>query len=140
MRIYLDDVRKTGDRSKDPESFTHRTYIASETIALLETGKVTHVSLDHDLDGDGELPSEECGTGYDVARWIEEAAYNNLIPRLSWEVHSMNPSGASKMRAALTNADRFWTFYEQAENPSEYVSQLKLANEIVAEIIAEEKE
>lgn len=108
MIVYLDDVRMTGQRSRNPRIFTHRTYTAPETIALLRTGQVTHVSLDHDLDGDGTLPEAECGTGYDVACWIEEAAATGAIPRLTWEIHSMNPSGASRMRAALESADRYW--------------------------------
>lgn len=44
--VNLDDERST------PEGW-HRVYWPEEAIALLETGNVTHISLDHDL-GDDE--------------------------------------------------------------------------------------
>ena len=60
MKVYLDDERQT------PEGW-HRVYWPEEAIALLKQGKVTEISLDHDLGDD------EHGTGYDVVLWIEEA-------------------------------------------------------------------
>jgi hypothetical protein len=75
---------------------------APEAITLLATGLVSAISLDHDL---GPV---EAGTGYDVARWIEEAAHDGRIPRLEWTLHTDNPVGRDRMRAALINADRFW--------------------------------
>lgn len=109
MNIYLDDLRVTGDRStKRYDFFTHRTYTAQETIDLLKTNMVDHVSLDHDLDCDGVFSESITGTGYDVACFIEQGAYSGTLKRLTWEVHSMNPSGAARMKAALENADRFW--------------------------------
>ena len=44
-----------------------RVYWPDEAIALLESGAVEELSLDHDLGDD------ERGTGYDVVLWIEEA-------------------------------------------------------------------
>jgi len=75
---------------------------APEAIALLASGMVSAISLDHDL---GPV---EAGTGYDVACWIEEAAHDDRIPRLDWTLHTDNPVGRERMRAALINADRFW--------------------------------
>ena len=60
MRVFLDDERTT------PEGWI-RVYWPSEAIALLQTGEVEELSLDHDLGDD------ERGTGYDVVLWIEEA-------------------------------------------------------------------
>ncbi len=60
MKVYLDDERPTPDGwrlARWPE----------DVIALLKTGDVTHISLDHDLGGDDR------GTGYDVLLWIEQA-------------------------------------------------------------------
>lgn len=102
MRIYLDDLRVT------PEGFDVRTYTYAETIEALQTGLVTHISLDHDLDCEGELELAHTGTGYDVACWIEAHAADGTLPRLTWYVHSMNPSGAQRIRQAMMSADRFW--------------------------------
>lgn len=74
-----------------------------EAIRLLETGKITEISLDHDL-GD----ERENGTGYFVAKWIEVAAHNAWIPRLKWTVHTANPAGGRNIEHALLSADRSW--------------------------------
>jgi hypothetical protein len=106
MRLYVDDVRRTGDRTSAPHEYWERTYGYADTIARLEAGGITHISLDHDLDGDGEL-SEEL-TGYDIATWIEASAHAGTLAPMTWEVHSMNPSGASRIRAAMSSATRIW--------------------------------
>lgn len=66
MRVYLDDERPT------PEGWT-RAYTAQEAINFLETGIVTHLSLDHDLG------PEEAGTGYDVCKWVEENVFEKAF-------------------------------------------------------------
>jgi hypothetical protein len=76
---------------------------ANEAIGILKAGKASHVSLDHDLG----LP--EAGTGYDVAKWIEEQAYLGELPRLGWRIHTQNPIGKSNMEQALKNADKYWS-------------------------------
>lgn len=106
MRLYLDDVRAT------PASFDIRAYTAPEAISILKGGHVTFISLDHDLDGDGEGSIGETGTGYDVALWIEENAASGAFKRIGWAVHSMNPSGAAKIRQAMTSAERYWLMNE----------------------------
>ena len=89
MKVYLDDERVT------PEGWT-RTYWPEDTIALLKTGTVTHISLDHDLGND------EHGTGYDVVLWIEEAVMTQgFIPPLEMRVHSANSSARQKMEAGI---------------------------------------
>lgn len=68
MKVYLDDERA-------PPDGWLRVLWPSEAIELLKTGKVTDLSLDHDLGDD------ERGTGYDVVLWIEEqAALHGFVP------------------------------------------------------------
>lgn len=107
--LYVDDVRQTGARtSLGVEAPWERTFAYGDTIARLQAGGITHISLDHDLDGDGELDENFTRTGYDIATWIEAQAAAGTLPRMTWEVHSMNPSGASRIRAAMESADRYW--------------------------------
>jgi len=97
IRLWLDDLRLM----KPEYNFHAKT--AQEAIEVLKSGKVTHISFDHDLG------PEEAGTGYDVAKWIEEAAYNNEIQPLEWQIHSANPIGAKNIEKAMMSAERFWS-------------------------------
>lgn len=56
LMVFLDDIRET------PEGWT-RVYWPEEAIALLETGEVDIISLDHDL-------GEDERNGYDVLLWM----------------------------------------------------------------------
>lgn len=67
---------------------------------MLEKGIIHFVSFDHDL-GIGK-------TGYDIAKWIEQKAYEGKIKKLKWEIHSANPVGEKNIRMAMENADRYW--------------------------------
>jgi len=99
MRVFLDDCRPT-----PPElNITNSVMTAQEAIALLNTGLVTFISLDHDL-GDEAI----VGSGYQVAKHIEEQAYYGGIPPLKWAVHSANAVGRKNMEAALKSAERYW--------------------------------
>lgn len=93
MRVYLDDERIT------PDGWV-RTYWPDEVIALLATGQVTELSLDHDLGDDAR------GTGYTVLLWLEEqvALHGMKPPRI--HVHSANTSARLKMEAAIAAIDR----------------------------------
>lgn len=88
MRIYLDDIRET------PEGWT-RVYWPDEACALLATGDVEEISLDHDLGDDAR------GTGYDVIRWIEEAVARRgfLPPRI--RIHTADPVARARMEAGV---------------------------------------
>jgi len=90
MKIYLDDIRKA------PLGWVH-VYWPDEAIALLKTGDVTEISLDHDLGDDNK------GTGYDVLLWIENAVVMDrfIAPKIS--VHSSNTSARRKMDLAINN-------------------------------------
>ena len=72
MRVFLDDKRKM------PADFTIHVKTAQEAIELLASGNVIHISLDHDLG-----PIEECGSGYQVATYIEAQAYSEKLPQLT---------------------------------------------------------
>lgn len=96
MRVWLDDERKM------PEGYTVHVKTAHDAIDLLKTGTVEKISLDHDL-GD-----EYSNTGYDVAKWIEEAAHNGTLKQIRVTCHSQNPVGKQRINAALQNAVKFW--------------------------------
>jgi hypothetical protein len=97
LHVWLDDLRPIRP------GYNALATTANEAIKLLKTGRVESISLDHDLG------PPEAGTGYDVAQWIEEAAYHGKLKRLSWNIHSANPVGVNNMRQALQSADRFWS-------------------------------
>lgn len=90
MKVYLDDERPT------PEGWI-RVYWPEEAIALLKQGKVTEISLDHDLGDDSH------GTGYDVVLWIEEAVATRGFLPPKMKVHSANSSAKMKMQAGVDN-------------------------------------
>ncbi len=105
-KVWLDDER-------DPLLWAPKSHgkvgwiwvkTVQEAVKLLETGLVTHVSLDHDL---GTLH-----TGYDLACWIERKAHAGELPRLNWRLHTSNPAGEEKMRQALLAADKSWTAHD----------------------------
>lgn len=93
MKVYLDDLRPT------PEGWT-RCYWPDEVIALLESGMVEVLSLDHDLGNDAR------GTGYDVILWLEEAVATQgfIPPRVL--VHSANTPARLKMEAGIASIHR----------------------------------
>jgi hypothetical protein len=93
MKVFLDDERAT------PDGWV-RAYWPAEAIALLESGQIEELSLDHDLGDDVR------GTGYDVILWIEEAvALRGFVPP-KIVVHSANSSAAIKMRAGIETIAR----------------------------------
>jgi hypothetical protein len=96
MKVWLDDERVM------PSEFDCHVKSAGEAIALLVKGSVTLISLDHDL-GD-----EQNGTGYDVACFIEQAAYSGQLAFIEVHIHSANPVGRSRMKQAISRAEEFW--------------------------------
>jgi len=85
MKVFLNDERNT------PDGWV-RAYWPDEVIALLETGQVTELSLDHDLGDDRR------GTGYDVILWIEQAvALRGFTPPIM-HVHSAKECLQNPMR------------------------------------------
>jgi NAD+-processing family protein with receiver domain len=95
VKVFLDDIRNPPDDSW----IVVRNY--SDCISLLQTGKVTVLSLDHDLGADE--------TGYDVAKWIEEKVFLYSFNPPEITIHSANPVGRSNIEAAL------YSIYRQVE-------------------------
>lgn len=78
MRIWLDD------RRQPPRAGWLWVKSAEEAIRVLKAGRVTILSLDHDL-GEGEK------TGMDVLNWIEEQYYKGkILPPRNIFIHSQN--------------------------------------------------
>lgn len=88
MKVYLDDCRPT------PEGWVGCKW-PDEVVVLLKTGKVTHLSLDHDLGDDKR------GTGYDVLLWIEEAVVQGKFHPPHMLIHSANPAAVQRMEHAV---------------------------------------
>jgi hypothetical protein len=95
MRIWLDDKREM------PDGFDIWCKDAKDITSYIETGRVTHISFDHDL-GDGL-------TGYNVAVYIELLAYNKKIPPMTWDTHTANPVGKKSIEQAMKNSEKFWS-------------------------------
>jgi len=94
IRVFLDDVRDT------PDGWL-RAYTASEAIALLESGRVTEISLDHDLGDD-----ERNGTGYTVACWIEEQVALHGFEPPTIKIHSANSVGRERIARCIESIER----------------------------------
>ena len=89
MKVYLYDERSP------PDGWALVRW-PDEAIELLKTGKVTHLSLDHDLGDD------ERGTGYDVLLWLEEQVLaHGFQPPAKIKIHSANSGARPKMEAAI---------------------------------------
>lgn len=102
VKVYLDDERPT------PEGWV-RAWWPDDVIALLQTGQVTDISLDHDLGDDTH------GTGYDVIRWIEEAvAMRGFVPP-NIILHSANPAGRQRMTLGIESIKRLMREREEVE-------------------------
>lgn len=93
MKVYLDDERPC------PEGWVLSRW-PDEVIAHLESGHVTHLSLDHDLGDD------ERGTGYDVLLWVEKAVALDGFEPPEINVHSANSSARVKMELAIEQIAR----------------------------------
>jgi hypothetical protein len=88
MKVYLDDERIA------PEGWVQVRW-PDEAIMLLESGGVSHLSLDHDLGDDRR------GTGYDVLLWIErEVVLRQYVPPEIF-IHTANPAASRRMLAAI---------------------------------------
>lgn len=94
-RLWLDDERPM------PDGFDLHVKTSREAIKAIREGGVSMVSLDHDL-GEGN------GTGYEVAKYIEEAAFNGALIPMEIRVHSANPVGRNNIRRCIDNAKRYW--------------------------------
>ncbi|MFA5071236.1 MAG: cyclic-phosphate processing receiver domain-containing protein [Candidatus Pacearchaeota archaeon] len=124
--VWLDDVRPVPNWlrviSNSERAVVHVTSY-QECVNYLQSKNVTHISFDYDL-GKGK-------TGYDVAKWIEEAAKNNLIPKIIWEIHSEFFDGNDRISNVMKRADTFWN--ETQKNPKKkqtYKTQTDLGKKL----------
>ena len=93
MKVYMDDERHT------PEGW-ERTFTVEQTIKLLETRQVTHLSLDNDL-GWGQQE------GYKVMDWLEETVFNDMtFPMPEVTIHSSNAARVEYMQRVLKSIER----------------------------------
>ena len=97
MNVWLDDKRPM------PPGYDVHVTKAAHAIKLLRCGLVHMISLDHDL-GD----ERTCGTGYDVAKEIEELAHAGKLRPITIYLHTQNPVGMSNMKAAIESARLAW--------------------------------
>jgi len=106
FKVFLDDERDA------PEGWVFVNTPAS-AIALLKSGVVSHLSLDHDLGDD-----EGIGTGYDVLLWLEEqVSYGSSFVNLeSIAVHSANVSARIKMEQAIEKIENIRELNRRFEN------------------------
>ena len=95
MKVYLDDIREA------PKGWK-RVYWPQEAIALLMTGSVTDISLDHDLGNDSK------GTGYDVITWMERAVVERGLIPPAIKVHSANIAARQRMDAGIRNIQNLY--------------------------------
>jgi len=89
-KLWLDDIRPC------PDNWVHAKSVR-EAIRILETGTVTHASLDHDL---GEFAYD----GGDGTALVDYMAESGNFPTVAIRVHSANPVGRSNM---LSTIDRY---------------------------------
>lgn len=96
MKLWIDDIRTP------PSEEWIWSKTSQDAINVLKWNRVKEISFDHDLG------SEENGTGYDVARWIEIEAFLGNMKCIKWYIHSANPVGRSNIEAAMKNANKYW--------------------------------
>lgn len=93
MKVFLDDIRET------PEGWI-RTFTVKETVILLKTREVSHISLDSDL-------GEDQPGGYKVLDAIEEMVYDDeTFPLPEITVHSSNAARVEYMQRAIQSIHR----------------------------------
>src|SRR5687768_16473707 len=91
MKLWVDDLRCA------PPGWIWVINV-EDAKAVLETGEVEELSLDHDL-GDTNIPER---TGYTLVCWMEEKHVTEGIPFPPiCRVHSDNSVGVEKMRKVL---------------------------------------
>jgi hypothetical protein len=97
LRVWLDDVREM------PEGFDMQVYNPYYLIHLLREGgeRIDYISFDHDL-------GCEEADGYTVAVMIEQMAYDGMVRRIGWDVHSANPVGRKRIEYAMEEAEEIW--------------------------------
>lgn len=112
LKVWLDDKPQVEWRAAMfPAPEWTWTRWPTDTIALLQTGTVEILSLDHDLDD--KIAADEEGrreiTGYDVALWIEDQVKNHGFVPPEIRVHSQNGPGRDRILAAARQIELYHT-------------------------------
>lgn len=100
MKLWLDDVRNP----KHYDGWEDAIWVMTpeDAIEYLETGRVTHLSLDNDLGLDyvGEGQPRD---GYSVAVWLEQQVAEDdlFMPPDVLEAHTANSEARQKMLTAF---------------------------------------
>ena len=100
LKVWLDDFREA------PPGWVH-VRSPDEAIALLRSGAVEEISLDHDL---GLFtPEGREWTGYAVLEWLERevALGTATFPLPLMAIHSANPVGRRRMQRAIGSIRRW---------------------------------
>ena len=102
MKVYLDDVRAA------PDGWV-RTYWPEEVIELLKTGKVTEISLDHDLGDHFGRPEgiDKERTGYDVLVWLERMVATEGFTPPVIHIHTANWVAEARMKSTRDNIYKY---------------------------------
>lgn len=101
--VWLDDERDPKEsrwaaKGAHPEMVWVQTVEAA--IELLQAGNVRSISLDNDLGYHRE--------GYEVADWIEQAAFEGRLKEIRLYAHTDNTVRKQYMKAAFRSAKRAW--------------------------------
>lgn len=109
IRLWLDDERdpKNPQIQRDFGSFGDEIWVKTqnEAIKQLMGNNVVSISFDNDL---GE-PESVVGSGYGLAKWIEEKAFLGELNRLEWSIHSKNNVASKFIEMSMNKADEFWS-------------------------------
>ncbi|MCB0866631.1 MAG: hypothetical protein KDB58_13030 [Solirubrobacterales bacterium] len=106
LRVWLDD---DVENREAPEGWVH-VITAREACMLLATGRVTELSLDHDigvLKAGGDDP--RFGSGHQVVDFLDEQAGifgRHLWPTEVLQLHTANTKQRDSMAQALLSAER----------------------------------
>jgi len=93
VKLFVDDERGA------PDGWTiARTF--EEAMAILATGRVTHLSLDNDMG----LEQEE---GHVILTYLERAMHQvGFMPPKNIKIHSANPAARKQMELAVEAIER----------------------------------
>lgn len=103
MKLWLDDKREKPEHYDMSVKTVGRAkhYLKYDVEHPNNPHRITHVGFDHDL-------GENVPTGYDLAVYIEQLAYEGKLQPISWSIQSDNSVVIVRIRQAMESADRFW--------------------------------
>lgn len=94
MKVWLDDLRPL------PPGYDVWALTYEDAVALIDTGKVTHMSFDNDLGHDRE--------GRHIIDYMYELAYFKTIPPIRMQVHSSNGGAILAMLQGINQLYLYW--------------------------------